>query len=133
MVGHPGIFNTAVAIMREFWWPEIQQFTTTYVRGCAVCQSTKPNTTQPKPPMMPITHDQPQYSFQTIVMDLITDFPTSQGYNSILMIVNHECLKATIFLPCHKTIDTIGVTLLYRERMFPFYGIPRKVISDCDP
>jgi hypothetical protein len=84
----------------------------------------------PKPPIMPITHDQPQHPFQIIAMDLITDLPTSWGYDSILTIVDHGCSKAVIFLPCHKTIDAVGVASLYAERVFPFYGIPKKIISD---
>jgi hypothetical protein len=133
MAGHPRISNTITTIMREFWWPEIQQFTATYIRGCAICQSTKPNTTRPKPPMMPITHNQPQHPFQTIAMDLITDLPISRGYDSILAIVDHGCSKAAIFLPCHKAIDAVGVASLYAKRVFPFYSVPRKVISDQDP
>jgi hypothetical protein len=88
-----------------------------------VCQSTKPNTVHPKPPMLPIMHDQQRYPFQTIAMDLITDLPTSERYNSILMIVNHGCSKAAIFLPCHKMIDAVGVATLYVERVFPFYRV----------
>jgi transposase InsO family protein len=38
-----------------------------------------------------------------------------------------------VFLPCQKTIDAIGVASLYAERIFPFYGIPRRVILDRDP
>jgi hypothetical protein len=104
-----------------------------YVRGCAVCQSTKPNTTRPRPPIMPIASEQKQLPFQTISMDLITDLPISQGYNSILTVVDHGCSKAAVFLPCMKTIDATGVASLYAERIFPFYGIPRRVISDRDP
>ena len=113
LAGHPGIANTMMAVMWEFWWPEIQQFTTAYVRGCAICQSTKPNTVHPKPPMLPIIHEQQQYPFQTITMDLITDLPASRGYNSILTIINQGCTKAAVFLPCHKTINAVGIASLY--------------------
>ena len=66
-------------------------------------------------------------------MDLITDLPVSQGYDSILTVVDHGCSKAAIFLPCHKTINAVGVAVLYAEQIFPFYGIPRRIISDRDP
>jgi hypothetical protein len=33
-------------------------------------------------------------------MDLIMDLPTSEGYDSILTIVDQGCSKATKFLPC---------------------------------
>ena len=49
------------------------------------------------------------------------------------MVVDHGCSKVVIFLPCHKTIDAVGVAVLYAERIFPFYSIPRRVISDQDP
>ena len=82
---------------------------------------------------MPIISEQVLTPFHTIAMDLITDLPTSQGYDSILTIVDYGCSKAAIFLPCQKTIDAKGVVTLYVERIFLFYGIPRRVISDRDP
>jgi hypothetical protein len=82
---------------------------------------------------MPITSEQSLAPFHTIAMDLITDLPTSQGYDSILTIVNHGCSKVAIFLPCRKTINAVGVAALYAERVFPYYGVPRRIISDRDP
>jgi hypothetical protein len=82
---------------------------------------------------MPISSPERQLPFQTISVDLITDLPVSRGFDSILTVVDHGCSKAAVFLPCQKTIDAIGVALLYAERIFPFYGIPRWVISDRDP
>ena len=133
LAGHPGIANTTVAVMHEYWWPEVRKFVIAYVNGCTTCQSTKPNTVRPKPLIMPIILEQVLTPFHTIAMDLITDLPVSQGYDSILTVVDHGCSKAVIFLPCHKTIDAVGVAVLYAEQIFPFYGIPRHVISDRDP
>ena len=133
MASHPGIAKTVIAVSREYWWLEMRKFIAAYVQGCATCQSTKPNTVCPKPPIMPITSEQTLTPFHTIAMDLIMDLPTSKGYDSILTIVDHGCSKAAIFLPCQKNIDAEGVATLYAERIFPFYGIPRWVISDRDP
>ena len=79
---------------------------------------------------MPIISEQVLTSFHTIAMDLITDLPVLQEYDSILTVVNHGCSKAAIFLPCHKMIDAVGIAVLYAEWIFPFYGIPRHVIFD---
>jgi hypothetical protein len=49
-----------------------------------------------------------------------------------LTITDTDCSKASIFLPCHETIDSEGVATLYATHMTPHYGIPRKVILDCD-
>ena len=133
LAGHPGIANTTTSLIKDFWWPTLKHFVAEYVRGCATCQSTKPNTTRPKPPLMPIVATGVQTPFETISLDLITDLPISQGYDSILTVVDHGCSKAAIFLPCHKTIDATGVAVLYSAWIFPFYRIPKQIISDRDP
>jgi hypothetical protein len=72
-------------------------------------------------------------SFVTIALDLITDLPLSQGYDSILTITDHNCSKAVVFLPCLKTVTGEGIAQLYVQHVFPHFGVPRKVISDWDP
>jgi Integrase zinc binding domain len=43
-MGHPRIVNTFKAVAKEYWWPNMKHFVVQYMKGCAVCQSTKPNT-----------------------------------------------------------------------------------------
>jgi hypothetical protein len=108
---------------------------TQYVKGCATCQSTKPLTHRPKPPIAPI-EPQEEISntpFQVIALDLITDLPLSDGKDSILTIVDHDCTKAVVFLPCTKDITSEGVVDLYATHLFSHYGIPQQIISDRDP
>ena len=81
---------------------------------------------------MPIVATGVQAPFEIISLDLIMDLPISQGYDSILTVVDHGCSKAAIFLPCHKTIDAAGVAALYSMWIFPFYGIPKRIILDQD-
>ena len=50
-----------------------------------------------------------QGPFQHVSMDLITDLPPLNKYNSILTIVDQGCFKAAKFIPCNKTIDGQGV------------------------
>jgi len=66
-------------------------------------------------------------------MDLITDLPRSQGFDSILTIVDQGCSKAAKFIPCTKTIDGTGVALEYLKHLVPWFGLPKQIISDCDP
>jgi hypothetical protein len=74
-----------------------------------------------------------QGPFQYVSMDLITDLPRSNRYDVILTIVDQGCSKAAKFLPCNKTIDGQGVAQLYFEHLFPWFGIPKRIISDRDP
>jgi Integrase zinc binding domain len=119
----------------DYWWPDLKKYVTSYVKGCAVCQSTKPNTVWPRVLLFPInsTDDGQSLPFQTVAWDLVTDLPQSGEYNSVLTIMDHSCSKAALFFPCTKKIDAEGVATLYATRVFPHYGVPRKIISDRDP
>jgi hypothetical protein len=66
-------------------------------------------------------------------MDFITKLPSSNNYNTILTITDHDILKACILIPYKETIDSVGVAALYANHIFPHYRIPLKVISDHDP
>ena len=132
VAGHPRIKKTLLAVIRNYWWPKMGEFVTNYMKGCGVCQETKPSTAKAHPPLIPIPADPTSLPFQTIARDLIVDLPPSQGHNSILTITNHDVSKAAIFLPCSQTITGEGVAALFATHVFPHFGVPRKVISDRD-
>jgi len=70
--------------------------------------------------------------FATIALDFITKLPVSQGYDSILMIMDHDCSKAVILIPCHEEITAEGVARLLIKYLFVQFGLPTKMISDRD-
>ena len=49
------------------------------------------------------------------------------------MIVDHRCSKAAKFIPCNTTITGQEIAALYLRHLVPWFGIPRKIISDHDP
>ena len=75
VAGHPGIKKTLLAVIRNYWWPKMGEFVTNYMKGCGVCQETKPSMAKPHPPLIPIPADPTSLPFQTIVLDLIVDLP----------------------------------------------------------
>ena len=61
-------------------------------------------------------------------------WPTPRnGKDAILTIVDHRCSRAAIFLPCSTTITGPGIAQLYLRHLYPWFGLPRKIISDRDP
>src|ERR1700691_3723341 len=102
-----------------------------YVKGCAKCQESKANTGPLKPTMIPITPEL-FFPFQTVAMDFITKLPPAGGFNTILSIADHDCTKAVILIPCNKTITAEGVVALWLQYVFPRFGIPKRIISNCD-
>jgi len=132
MAGHPGIAKTTAEICKYYWWPGIQDFVTEYIKGCTTCQMNKVNTHPTKPPLYPITAVPDALPFQTIALDFITKLPESLGNDTILTITDHDCSKASIFIPCKEAIDLEGVAKLYVQHVVPHYGLPKKIISDRD-
>ena len=104
-----------------------------YVRGCAECQHHKVNTRPTKAPLTPIFPEPKANPFEVIALDFITKLPKSQKYDSILTITDHDCSKASLFIPCVEEITAEGVAKLFVQRVFRYYGLPRKIISDRDP
>jgi len=131
--GHPGIGNTIALLKQNYWWPNLKKDVEEYVKGCTVCQANKINTHHQKPRLYPITTDPEAQPFKVVTMDFITKLPSSQGYDSILTITDHDCTKATLFIPCNETITSEGVAKLYLQHAYPHYGLPKRLITDRGP
>ena len=83
--------------------------------------------------MAPIFPKPKANPFEVIALDFITKLPKCQKYDSILTITDHDCSKASLFIPCMEEITAEGVVKLFVQRVFRYYGLPRKIISDRDP
>jgi hypothetical protein len=131
--GHPGISNTWHLVDRQYEGPGLCKFVEQYVKGCAKCQETKVITHIKRALLYHFDTPVEQGPFQYVSMDLITDLPCSNWYDLILTIVDQGCSKAAKFILYNKTIDGQGVTCLYLKHLFPFFGLPKRIISDHDP
>jgi hypothetical protein len=103
-----------------------------YVDGCATCQQMKTDTHPSAPPMHPIPSTDPR-PYSQISVDLITDLPPSNGFDSIMVVVDHGLSKGVTLSPCNKTISAEGVADIFLERVFSRFGLPKKLISDRGP
>ena len=130
LAGHPRAWRTFSLLGQDYWWPNMKQDVDKYVKGCATCQSTKPWTNVLKAPLHPITVTPNAAPFEVVNIDFITKLPMSKGYDSIMTIVDHNCTKAAIFIPCKEQMDTLGTAELYAKHVFPHYGLPWHIISD---
>ena len=87
---HGGYFHTVFLLQKDYWWPNMTTFVCCFITSYATCQTCKVNFTHPTvPPLAPIS-SKCTHSFQQISMDLITDQPPSNGYDSILIMVDHS-------------------------------------------
>ncbi|GBE89916.1 Transposon Tf2-6 polyprotein [Sparassis crispa] len=132
-MGHPGKFNTLELLRREFWWPGMYTFVYNYVEGCAACQQMKPNTHPTRIPLEPIPADPHALPFSCCTTDFITDLPISNGFDSIMVIVDHDLTKGVILMPCLKTITAEGTAKIFHDKVYSRFGLPDRIISDRGP
>jgi len=57
--------------------------------------------------------------FETVTLDFITKLPPSQGYDSILTIMDHDCSKAALFIPCREAMTAEEIAGLIVQHIFP--------------
>jgi transposase InsO family protein len=62
-------------------------------------------------------------------MDYIEQLPPSNGYNSILVIVD-RIMKQAIFIPCYTTDKAIDLAKQYVQHVFSKHGVPFSITSD---
>jgi hypothetical protein len=131
--GHPGELETYNQTREVYWWPGMRNFIKNYVKGCAQCQQFKIRRNPTKVPLMPIQGPKTTEPFKQISMDFITDLPETDGFDSILSVVDHGLLKGVILIPTMKTIDAKGTAKLLLDNLHKRFGLPDSVISDRGP
>jgi len=66
-------------------------------------------------------------------MDLITDLPPANSFDSILVMVDQVLTKGVILIPCNKTITAQDTGKFLLENLYKQFGLPDKMISDRGP
>ena len=130
---HAGRDKTLKKIQEHYWWPGIKDWVAEYIKGCAVCHQSKILTHRKHAPLYCIPTEESMPLFQVVAMDMITGLPMQKGLDAILTIVDYGCSRAALFLPCSTHISGAGIAQLYLNHIYPWYGLPRKIISNRDP
>lgn len=127
---HSGYFKTYNRISNIYYWPKMSRDVKRFVLTCDVCQKIKPRKHAPVGLLQSIAvPDQP---FQVVTMDFIPWLPESNGFNSILVIVD-KLTKYGIFIPVTMEMNSEHTARLFFKHVIAKFGIPRQVISDRDP
>jgi len=101
-----------------------------YIQGCAICQQFKVQTQPQHPSLIPIP-SLLEHVFRQVGIDFMTDLPPSDGFDSIMVIVNHGLSKGVILTPCSKTgLTAEEISQLYINNIYSRFRLPDKMISD---
>ena len=115
--GHPGEIGTYNAV-QHYWWPGLRTFVKDYVSGCGTCQQFKIDRSPVKPTYIPTEGVKSTRPFANCSMDLITDLPPVDGYDSILVMVDQGLSKGVILIPCSKTLTSEETAQLLLENLY---------------
>jgi Integrase zinc binding domain len=108
--GHPGELETYNRVRQHYWWPGLQMFVKNYVQGCGVCQQFKINQSPSKLAYIAIKGVNTTRPFARCSLDLITNLPPVEGYDSTLVMVDRGLSKGVILCPCVRTITWEGTS-----------------------
>jgi len=79
---------------------------------------------------MPIPGPEPFQPFSQCSIDLITDLPISDGYDSIMVVVDHGLTMGVILVPTTKKQSVDATAQILLDNLYKRFGLPNKFISD---
>jgi hypothetical protein len=98
-----------------------------YVEGCDTCQRSKTINQKPLGTLQPL--ELPKSPWQDISVDMIVKLPSSQGHNSILVVVD-TLTKQAHFIPTTEKITSPKLVELFLAHVWKLHGTPETVVSD---
>ena len=127
LAGHGGIAKTTELITRQYYWPKMRKTIKRYIKNCDTCQRSKAIRHAPYGLLQP--NEVPDQPWRSIAMDFITDLPNSNGYDTILVVID-RLTKMSHFIPCRKDLDAWQFATLFMQNIVRLHGIPRDIITD---
>jgi hypothetical protein len=125
--GHPGTLRTFELVSRDYFWPGMKRFVKNFVRSCDQCQRTKIPRRLPYGTLQSLPV--PERPWTSLSMDFITDLPASNGFDSILVIVD-RLTKMARFITVKKTITAVELADVFIEHIFANHGVSTDIVSD---
>jgi hypothetical protein len=74
----------------------------------------------------------PEKPWEDISMDIVVGLPECEGFNAVWVVVDRLSTMRH-FIPCHTTIDAVGLAKLSLREVVPLYMLPKTIVSDRGP
>jgi hypothetical protein len=104
IAGHPGREKTLELVQRSYTWPGMSTFVKEYTNRYERCAQMKPSNLAPPGKLRPL--ELPNIPWAEVTADFTTDLPLSNGFDSILVVVD-QFSKEVEFIPCNKTTTAL--------------------------
>ncbi|GKB45148.1 putative reverse transcriptase domain-containing protein [Tanacetum coccineum] len=128
----PGSDKMYQDMKKLYWWPNMKANIATYVSKCLTCAKVKFE--HQRPSGLLVQPKIPKWKWDNITMDLVTKLPkSSQGYDTIWVIVDRLTKFAVIFVPIRETDPMDKLARMYLKEVVTRHRIPVSIICDRDP
>lgn len=125
-----GLTKTLSRIGQNFIWPGMKKDAQDFVLVCLQCQQTKYD--HQKSPGLLCPLSVPLWPWEDLSLDFIGGLPASRGYTVILVMVDRFS-KGVHLGVLRPNYITSTVSILFMEIVGKLHGMPRSLVSDCDP
>lgn len=124
--GHWGSQKTLDRILRTFFWPGMRADISHFIQSCLSCQKNRTSTQRKNPLLSTQLPDRP---WSTVGIDFIVKLPVSNGFDSILVMVDHMTKNAH-FIPACESWSAEDLAFCFIDCFVRHHGLPDKIISD---
>jgi len=128
--GHSGVFRTYRRISQSLYWIGMKKMVTDFVAACLVCQQHKYLASSPQGLLQPLPI--PNAVWEDISLDFIVRLPKSNGYDSVLVVVD-RLSKYGHFIPIKHPYSAKSIAEVFAKEIVRLHGIPASIVSDRDP
>lgn len=125
--GHWGVMKTLSLIGRKFSWPKMRTDIINFIKGCQLCQQVNVDHWSAPGRLIPL--DIPERPWSIIGIDYIVKLPNSNGFDSILVVVDH-LHKGAHLIPAKEKWNAIDLADIFIDKIFCYHGLPDKIVSD---
>ena len=128
--GHPGMEKTLELMQRSYTWPGMPALVKDYISRYDCCTRFK-GSNQAPPGKLKLLNTPPG-PWKEISVDFIMDLPESEGFDSILVVVDRFS-KEVEFIPCTKSVSALDTAKLYLRHVWKHHGLPTGIVLDRGP
>ncbi|MBW0464236.1 hypothetical protein O181_003951 [Austropuccinia psidii MF-1] len=126
LAGHPGQKKTLKHIKRDCYWAGMNQFIRDYVSSFQHCSRNQNIDHEKLGLLKPLQILSGPWS--SVSMHFITQFPFSNNFDSILVVVDRFS-KMAIFIAAYGTISALELAQIFISHVFSKHGLPVSNVS----